>query len=256
VARSSLSITPSSLGALNTYLSTRLVVSSKATISSTGVTVVFQTGGELVISSGADLTVSAPANFNFDTGGRVTLDGNLTVQSIFSANVDIVGKGAINVPAGLFHHLARSVNGPLLSIWGTALVESSTLTLAGVSGTGSLNVSSNLAVRSALGPVQLSKLTVYGGQVSTSTAEVSDTLSVSFGDLRIITSAEVGTFVFSGGSVSGETQSVRVNTQSLFLETPNDKIINSIIIATKKVTYNCPPASVLPVNGGQILVGF
>jgi len=256
-ATSTLAILPTEAGALNTYLSTRLEIKGTATLASTGVTVVFRTGGELIISPAANLIVSAPANFNFDTAGaHVRLEGTITVTSILSANVDIVGKGLISVPSGIFHHGARNLTGPSLTIAGAVIFESSTVALSGVIGSGSLNSSTNSAIRSSLGPVHISHLNVYGGLLSASSLEVTNSLSVSFGDLNLLDSGVVtGSFTFSGGSVSGTNNSTHLTAQSVLLTTSNSKTINSIVITAKTVTYDCPPQSVIPVNGGQIIVG-
>jgi len=252
----SLSVLPTAAGALNTALYSKLVLTGQGTLSTSGVTIVFFAGADLTISAGATLTVSAPANFNFQSGpSQVSLEGTLFIPSSLHADVDIIGKGAISVSAtGSFDHTSRAVTGPSLSVSGTVTLVGDLLSLSGVSGGGLLNVSASLATRSALGPVSVGKLNVFGGPVSSTVLQVSDTLSIVFGDLRIITSATIGTFIFSGGTISADSLNTTVSAQAVFFEQSVNKILDTIIITTKKATYNCPPQTVLTLNGSQVRV--
>jgi len=257
VATSLLEIAPSKLGALNTLLSSKLVVRSAGKIGFIGTTLVFQSGSEFIVETGAVFTVSAAANFNYDAApARFTLAGTLAVTAIFSVNVDIYGTGLISVPSGLFHHLARVIHGPALSLNGGALFESDTLTLNGVSGVGLLNVSAALTPTSTFGDVKLRYLDVYGGNVAVNSLSIDDTLAISFGNLILTTTGTVGSFLFSGGSITGESSSTRLNTQGLTFSSDITKTLDRLTISAKNVTYNCPPSTVLTANGAVIVTGF
>jgi hypothetical protein len=253
-----LNVLPSPLGALNTYLATSLYVFGNATLALAGLTVVFEANSNFVIAPSGNVVVSADSSFNFDFApARITLEGFITVGAAFSSNVDILGRGNISVVSGRFFHAARAVTGATVSVaaLGTAVFEADTLNFTAVYGNGNLNVSTNAAAQSSLGTVHVGNLHVYGGVVS-ATSFQSNTLTISFGDFHVLNTGVVsGNFLFSAGSVIGLGNSTQVTSQVLTFESGVYKWVNAITLLSKSVVYNCPPQTVLVINGAQIITG-